>query len=71
MRGVETIYLAGLAFDYCVGRTALDLAQRGGWRVVVLYDATRAVAEASDAAMQQSLRDAGVLLTSTTAFFAE
>ena len=69
MRGVETIYLAGLAFDYCVGRTALDLAQQGGWRVVVLYDATRAVAEASDAAMQQSLRDAGVLLTSTTAFF--
>jgi nicotinamidase/pyrazinamidase len=69
MRGIETIYLAGLAFDYCVGRTALDLAQRGGWQVVVFYDATRAVAEASDAAMQQALRDAGVLLKSTTAFF--
>lgn len=71
MRGVETIYLAGLAFDYCVGRTALDLAQRGGWRVIVLYDATRAVAEASDMAMQQALRDAGVLVQSTAALFTE
>lgn len=59
---IETIYLVGLAFDYCVGRTALDLAQRGGVRVIVLTDATRAVADASAEQMKLQLQAAGVAL---------
>ncbi|MBI4638124.1 MAG: nicotinamidase [Candidatus Rokubacteria bacterium] len=41
-RGVQRIFLGGLATDYCVKATALD-ALREGFEVVVLEDAVRAV----------------------------
>ena len=41
-RGVQRIYVGGLATDYCVKATALD-AVREGFEVVVLADAIRAV----------------------------
>ena len=40
--GVETIYIGGLATDYCVKQTALD-GVRHGFTVVVLGDAIRGV----------------------------
>lgn len=40
--GIERIYLVGLAFDFCVGWSALD-ARRHGFAAVVLEDATRPV----------------------------
>lgn len=41
-RGVEHLYVAGLATDYCVKHTALD-ARRLGFRVTLLADAVRGV----------------------------
>ena len=37
-RGIETLYVAGIATDYCVKQTALD-ALRAGLQVTVLTDA--------------------------------
>jgi nicotinamidase/pyrazinamidase len=41
-RGITQLYLAGLAFDYCVRFSAID-GKRLGFNTVVLEDATRAV----------------------------
>ncbi len=41
-RGLRRVFLAGLAYDYCVGYSALD-ARRLGLPVVVLRDACRAI----------------------------
>jgi nicotinamidase/pyrazinamidase len=61
-QGVATVYLAGLAFDYCVGATALDLAGQAGLAVTVVADATRPVAPETGEAMTAKLRQAGVEL---------
>ncbi|HYO07892.1 MAG TPA: bifunctional nicotinamidase/pyrazinamidase [Tepidisphaeraceae bacterium] len=41
-RGVSTVYLCGLATDYCVKFTALD-ARQAGFDVVVIEDACRGI----------------------------
>jgi nicotinamidase/pyrazinamidase len=41
-RGIETLYITGLATDYCVKNTVLD-ARRLGFRVLVLEDAIRGI----------------------------
>ncbi|QQG45195.1 MAG: nicotinamidase [Candidatus Sungiibacteriota bacterium] len=41
--GVDTLYIGGLATDYCVKATALD-ARRFGYEVYLLIDACRGVA---------------------------
>jgi len=41
-RGVDTLYIAGLATDYCVHANVLD-ARRAGFRVRVIRDGIRAV----------------------------
>lgn len=66
-RGLTDIYLAGLAFDYCVGYSALD-ARRAGFEATILRDVTRAIAPSSARAMEAELSQAGVrLLTSNEA----
>jgi nicotinamidase/pyrazinamidase len=41
-RGVGRVFLVGLATDFCVAWSALD-ARKGGFRAVVIEDATRAI----------------------------
>ena len=41
-RGIRTVYLAGLATDFCVAWSALD-ARKAGFEVYVIEDATRAI----------------------------
>ena len=41
-RGLTRVFLAGLAYDYCVGYSALD-ARRLGFEAIVLKDACRAI----------------------------
>jgi nicotinamidase/pyrazinamidase len=40
--GVDTVYIVGLAYDFCVKYTALD-AKRLGYRVVLVRDCCRGV----------------------------
>lgn len=59
-RGLTRIYLAGLAYDYCVGYSALD-ARRLGLPVVVLRDACRAIdLNGSAATIEADMIKAGV-----------
>ena len=56
----QTVYLAGLALDYCVAHTALDILTRGGYAVVIIEEATRSVAPHTGAQMRDRLAKAGV-----------
>jgi len=59
-RGLTRVFLAGLAYDYCVGYSALD-ARRLGFEAVVLKDACRAIdLNGSVAAMEREFARTGV-----------
>lgn len=59
-RGLTRVFLAGLAYDYCVGYSALD-ARRLGFPAVVVRDACRAIdLDGSVAAMETQFAEAGV-----------
>ncbi len=59
-RGLTRVFLAGLAYDYCVGYSALD-AQRQRLEAFVLRDACRAIGlNGSVAAMETAFGQAGV-----------
>jgi nicotinamidase/pyrazinamidase len=59
-RGLERVFLAGLAFDFCVRYSAED-ARRRGFDVLVLEDASRGIdVDGSVAATYKSLNERGV-----------
>ena len=59
VRGIDTVLVGGLATDYCVKTTALQL-RRAGFQVVVNLSACRGIApDTVDAAIGE-MRDAGV-----------
>ncbi len=59
-RGFSRVFLAGLAFDFCVRYSAED-ARREGFEVVVIEDACRSIdVDGSAAATRQLLRELGV-----------
>jgi nicotinamidase/pyrazinamidase len=63
-RGISTLYVGGLATDYCVLQTVLD-ARKAGLDVVVLEDAVRAVNVEpgdGDRALAQ-MREAGAVVS--------
>jgi nicotinamidase/pyrazinamidase len=61
-RNLSRVFLAGLAYDYCVGYSALD-ARRLGLQAVVIRDACRAIdLEGSVAKMEAEFDQAGVML---------
>ena len=60
-RGFTRVFLAGLAYDYCVGYSALD-ARRLGFEAVVIKDACRAIDLGGSAAeMEAQLARTGVV----------
>jgi len=62
-RGLTRVFLAGLAFDFCVRFSAED-ARRGGFEVVVVEDACRGIdMDGSVAETQQALQSLGVACT--------
>lgn len=64
-RGLTRVFLAGLAYDYCVGYSALD-ARRLGLEAFVLRDACRAIdLNGSVAAMEREFTQARVALLHT------
>jgi nicotinamidase/pyrazinamidase len=59
-RGVESVYVCGLATDFCVGWTALD-ARKLGFRAAVIEDACRGIdTQGSLAAAWENMKRAGV-----------
>ncbi len=61
-RGLTRVFLCGLAYDYCVGYSALD-ARRLGFEAVILHDACRAInLNGSVAAIEAQFAAAGVEL---------
>lgn len=64
-RGVERVWLAGLALDYCVAYSALD-AVRLGFEVTVIEDACRAIdLEGSRDAALDKMRAEGVAIATS------
>jgi nicotinamidase/pyrazinamidase len=62
---ITDVYVDGLAFDYCVGYTALDL-KKEGFNVTVIEDATRSVDAGSQAAMKANLLQNGIRIVNST-----
>ncbi len=58
-RGIQRVFICGLATDYCVKATALD-AKRLGFDAGVVEDASRGVAPETTARAIDELRAAGV-----------
>jgi len=64
-RGLTRVFFAGLAYDYCVGYSALD-ARRLGFDAIVIRDACRAIdLNGSVTAIETAFAQAGVLLVSS------
>ncbi len=64
-RGFNRVFIAGLAYDYCVGYSALD-ARRLGFEAVILRDACRAIdLNGSVAEIERQFTTAGVQLMNT------
>jgi nicotinamidase/pyrazinamidase len=59
--GITDVYICGLARDFCVKWTAEDAADLG-FAATVLWDLTRAVDPAHDAAVSAALRGKGVAI---------
>jgi nicotinamidase/pyrazinamidase len=68
-RGLTRVFLAGLAYDFCVGYSALD-ARRLGFDATVLHDACRAIGlDGSVEKMEAEFARTGIVLTESTAVF--
>lgn len=63
-RGVEAVYLAGLARDVCVKWTAQD-AVAEGFETHLIWDLSRSVEPKSDDALRDSLMERGVKVTTS------
>lgn len=61
-RGVEHVWLCGLARDFCVKWSAEDAAA-AGFRTTLVWNLTRPVAPSSDDAVRESLVTAGMTIT--------
>ena len=67
---VERDFVVGLAYDYCVGETALDAAALG-FETYVIKDATKSVASSSELSMTRALSHAGVKLVASSELLRE
>jgi nicotinamidase/pyrazinamidase len=70
-RGIDTVYVVGLATDFCVAWTALD-ARKAGFKTVLIEDATRAIdLNGSLAASKAAMKKAGVTTITSNALVAK
>lgn len=70
-RGMTRVFLAGLAYDFCVGYSALD-ARRLEFEAIVIRDACRAIdLNGTAAAMEAVFARAGVELLSSAQIFGQ
>jgi nicotinamidase/pyrazinamidase len=64
MHGISTLYVGGLATDYCVRASVLD-ARRAGLRVAVLTDGIAGIGPDDTERALEEMREAGATLVST------
>ena len=64
-KSIDTVYVCGLALDYCVQFTAHDALKRG-YTTYVITDACRGIDPAGVQQALQSLEEAGAVLVSST-----
>lgn len=57
---INQVFVIGLAYDFCVGCTALDSAACG-FKTIVISDVTRGISKETNCEMEQKLKQAGVL----------
>ncbi|MCW8332185.1 nicotinamidase [Photobacterium sp. SDRW27] len=63
---VTTIIVGGLATDYCVKTTALQLQETGKFKVIVNLSACRGIAPDTTASSCRAMTEAGILLVQET-----
>lgn len=51
---IKTVYVCGLAYDYCVGMTALD-AVKAGFETIVISDLTKSISAQTEEKMYNDL----------------
>ncbi len=61
-KGVDTVIVGGLALDYCVKTTVLQLVEQGGFRVILNLAATRGLAEETSVEAVRRMSEAGALI---------
>lgn len=67
-KGIEKVYVAGLAADYCVYFTALD-ALKEGFKTFIIEDATRAISnEGFETAKKNLISKGGRIIRSSNIF---
>lgn len=60
---VKEVYVCGLAFDYCVGSTALD-SKKYGFETYIVTEGTKPVSKETAEIMEEKLKQNGVHLIS-------
>lgn len=61
LKNIQCVLVGGLALDYCVKNTAIQLA-KAGFQVIVLLEATRAIAESTKQSSIFEMQQSGVVI---------
>lgn len=56
---IKRVFVVGLAYDFCVGSTALD-AKKFGMETFVIMEGTKSATKQSEESMKKRLDEAGV-----------
>lgn len=64
-KDITTVVLGGLALDYCVGKSAVDIRTKLGLDVAVVTDASRGIAEGSTKDMLDQFDEVGIQTVTT------
>lgn len=65
-KGIARVIVGGLAYDYCVKSTALQLA-KAGFEVIIPLEAVRAISQETADQATQELKAAGVIIVNAVA----
>ena len=65
-KGADTVIVGGLATDYCVKTTVLQLLKGGKWKVIVNVAACRGIAPDTVNAAWKEMSDAGAVILENT-----
>ena len=69
-RNVKKVFCVGLAYDFCVGRTALSAAQEG-FETYIIMEGTKSVNSETESVMRNLLEKVNVMSIDLETFYAE